>query len=200
MKVKCNAIGKEPQDIDWWDSENKNCHVHWAIDIGGKCWFCPSYKELEVEDYTKECSQCVPIEKIMPECDDCPIKFKCWTADYHIREEGETIAERMEKVGMSYNKYTLRDAVIDHLILDLKDMGIPYKITVMAELKGRGVNDISGKCHAIRRLEFRGANGKKIIYLERMERADDCDVNDIVTTHRFNEDEEPEKWVKEITI
>jgi hypothetical protein len=109
---------------------------------------------------------------------------------------------------VSWNKNTSIDETIDVMIYFIENQGgvkihpswsqttidyfeHPYKVNVIGEVIGRGLNDIGN--HRLRRLEYKGS-----VWLERMERHPDCDCDDWIKAYVYKKEEEPENWEIEI--
>ena len=93
---------------------------------------------------------------------------------------------------MSWDKNTISFSDIDAVIDVLKDVGLDYKLSVMARVRGWGLNDdYTGKeFWELRRLEYGNT-----VYLEKIEQDADCDVDDIITSSKFTKSTEPKDWV-----
>jgi len=92
---------------------------------------------------------------------------------------------------MSWNKNTVSFSPIDMIVGVLSDLKIPYQLSVLATVKGYGLNDdyLDLPDWKIRRLQF-----KNTVYLEQIEQDADCDTDDIITAHKFTIETEPEDW------
>ena len=90
---------------------------------------------------------------------------------------------------MSWDKNTINYSTIDAIVGVLKDIGVDYKLSVIAKVRGRGLNDYEGKVYELRRLEY-----KNIVYLEKIEQEADCDFDDIIRSQKFKLSKEPKGW------
>ena len=93
---------------------------------------------------------------------------------------------------MSWDKNTIRRSDIDAVVDVLKDMGVDYKLSVITKVQGRGLNDSrwdEDTNYDLRRLEYGNA-----VYLEKIEQDADCDINDIISSHKFIRADEPKDW------
>jgi len=92
---------------------------------------------------------------------------------------------------MSWDKNTLIITEVDSTIETLKSFNTPYKLTILGEIRGRGLND-DGEAsypYLIRRLEY-----KDTVILEQMISATDCDTDDVLMSYRFDKKDEPKNW------
>ena len=94
---------------------------------------------------------------------------------------------------MSWNKNTVTLSFVDATIKVLRDLGVPYSLSVIGKVKGIGLND-DDKPYELQRLAY-----SQVVILERMERTTDCDTDDIITSTRFSLRDEPQDWNYEIT-
>ena len=99
---------------------------------------------------------------------------------------------------MSWDKNTVNCSHIDSIVGTLQQLGVPYSLVVMKEVRGRGFNDdipstaapfLVDKFYLIRRLEY-----NKFVILERMERTTDCDTDDLICSYPFDFADEPTDW------
>ena len=109
---------------------------------------------------------------------------------------------------MSWNKNTVVCSGVDVIVEVLRHIGIPYSLSVMKTVMGRGLNDAwqnspiittmntigyqGQKQYDLRRLEY-----NKTVILERMERTTDCDTDDVITSTQFDFADEPMYWLYE---
>jgi len=96
---------------------------------------------------------------------------------------------------MSWDKNTINMSRIDTITDVLKDAGIGYNLLVLAKVRGRGLNDsdmFSDKetYYELRRLEYGNT-----VYLDKIEQDADCDVDDVITSHKFTKETEPKNWI-----
>lgn len=111
---------------------------------------------------------------------------------------------------VSWNKNTSRLSNLDDQVYFLEEAGgvrikddwteekigyyeYPYRFDVIGRVRGRGVGD--PEYLDIRRLEY-----KTSVWLERMERHPDCDMDDLITAHFFKKGQEPTRWDIEIEL
>ena len=90
---------------------------------------------------------------------------------------------------MSWDKQTANLSKLDAVKETLDELEIPYTLTVIAEFRGRGLNDAEGEEHQLRRLQY----ANKVI-LEYAELEADCDTDDKILSRTFGVDEEPKDW------
>jgi len=92
---------------------------------------------------------------------------------------------------MSWDKNTVNCSSLDAIKDILGKHGIPYKISTLTTVEGRGLND--DFCHLppweLRRLEHGG-----YVTLEWIEQDADCDTDDIIQSETFFPEEEPKDW------
>lgn len=102
-------------------------------------------------------------------------------------------------VKISWDKNTISCSEVDNTIELLKEMNVEYKLTILGEVEGNGLNDgmmwEENKKYPIRKLEY---NDKVI--LEKLVRHPDCDVDDNIISEKFNKKEEPRNWEIEVTL
>lgn len=96
---------------------------------------------------------------------------------------------------MSWEKMTVNHSELEAVKRTLDKLKVKYKLTTLGTVTGYGINDYYGRQYAIRKLTF-----KNTIVLERMLRALDCDLDDIIVSYEFKKGKEPKKWKIEITI
>lgn len=94
---------------------------------------------------------------------------------------------------MSWDKNTVRTSALDASLGVLKDLGADYDLTLLADVRGRGLNDGEFQTYDIRRLEY-----KDVVILEHMVRTCDCDVDDVIESFRYTKGAEPENWMPEV--
>lgn len=97
---------------------------------------------------------------------------------------------------MSWNKDTINVSEIDSTIRVLETLNEPYKLIILGEVMGLGLNDTLGhgqEEYPIRKLEFRDK-----VVLERMDRTEDCDADDYLVSFMFDKNKVPKKWKLEI--
>lgn len=94
---------------------------------------------------------------------------------------------------MSWDKNTLNYSDIPLVSRVLKILKEPYKVEIMGEVDGYGLNDLSGEKHRLHKLIFRG----KVI-LEQMVRTHDCDCDDYI--HSVLKNKEPKNWSLEVWV
>lgn len=94
---------------------------------------------------------------------------------------------------MSWEKLTINKSEIDKTIELLKEFKIKYKLTILGEVIGYGLNDDIGidesKKYKIRKLEY-----KDKIVLEQRVKSDDCDMDDYILSFKFDKNKVPKKW------
>jgi hypothetical protein len=92
---------------------------------------------------------------------------------------------------MSWNKNTLNHSQVNRTIELLDELGIPYTLEAIGEVKAIGLNDMMSYIHTywMRRLSY---NDKVI--LEHILRSWDCDVDDIICSEKFDVAHEPQDW------
>ena len=101
---------------------------------------------------------------------------------------------------MSWDKNTVNCSHIDSIVGTLQQLGVPYSLSVMREVRGSGAHDYEAeaprerKVYPLRRLEY-----NKFVILERMERTTDCDTDDLIGSYPFDFADEPKDWEYEIT-
>ena len=98
---------------------------------------------------------------------------------------------------MSWNKNTICISNIDGIVEVLEEAGATYKMTTLGRVAGWGLNDTfeNRKDYPIRKLEY----GDKVI-LERMLRSHDCDVDDVITSFKFDKKDAPQNWEIEVFV
>lgn len=94
---------------------------------------------------------------------------------------------------MSWDKNTVSFSEVDSVINTLSSLEIPYAVEIKDSVLGVGINDgvIYGDdtYYSLRRLVY-----KDIVILEQIEKDVDCDTDDIIISHRFPKEKEPEDW------
>ena len=94
---------------------------------------------------------------------------------------------------MSWDKNTISFSNLNIIKEVLDDFEIPYDITIMETVKGRGLNDEyysdEPKSYNLRRLQY-----DKFVVLEHIEQDAGCDVDDVIRSSKFNLDQEPKDW------
>ena len=98
---------------------------------------------------------------------------------------------------MSWNKNTSNVSQLDATINLLKKMGGSFSLSVLGQVKGRGLNDDYGQgkpLYEIRRLEYQNAKGEAWVMLEQMMRHPDCDCDDLLKSYEFKKGEDPQAW------
>jgi len=92
---------------------------------------------------------------------------------------------------MSWDKNTVRVSNLDAIKQTLDNLGVPYQLTTIGFVKGRGLNDemLELPPHPIRRLQY----GDRVV-LEHIEQDADCDTDDIITSQEFALEKEPGDW------
>jgi hypothetical protein len=100
---------------------------------------------------------------------------------------------------MSWDKNTIVHSEIDAIISIFEEIHYPYKLKILGEVMGCGLNDDDGQIYSIRSLEYKTKKGYNIVLLERMERTSDCDGDDYIVVHKFNKKDVPKNWKLEIT-
>ena len=96
---------------------------------------------------------------------------------------------------MSWDKNTLSFSSVGAVRDVLKDLAVPYQLSVIATFRGRGCNDDpymdgTDTIYELRRLQY----GAKVI-LEYAELDTDCDVDDMVFSQEYKLEDEPQDWV-----
>ena len=100
---------------------------------------------------------------------------------------------------MSWNKNTISMSEIDSIMGVLKEMNIDFKCEEIGKVRGCGLNDYwncgpdEEKYYSLRKLAY-----DNFIILEQIIRANDCDIDDIITSSKFDKDKEPSDWEIEI--
>ena len=94
---------------------------------------------------------------------------------------------------MSWNKNTIVSSQVDPVLEVLNDLGIGYDLTKLGEVYGRGLNDEIGSVYPIRRFQV-----GDMVYLEKMVRTCDCDVDDEIVSSKFLLKDEPIGWSIEV--
>ena len=97
---------------------------------------------------------------------------------------------------MSYDKNTVNTSTVDFAIEMLKDLDIPYELETIGKVQGFGLNDLDypDDFYDIRRLTY-----GDFVILEQMNRTNDCDFDDIISSSKFRIDKEPDDWRIEVT-
>jgi len=102
---------------------------------------------------------------------------------------------------MSYNKNTINRSAVDATIQVLKNLKIPYKLTILGKVIGLGSNnevfeeDIKGilhptnKYYEIKKLEY-----KDVVILEKIIRNNDYDIDDYIMSYEFKINYVPRNW------
>jgi len=107
---------------------------------------------------------------------------------------------------MSWNKNTINRSTVDGTISVLKNLGTPYKVTILGRVMGLGLNDdifqedIKGMLHReSKHYEIRKLKYKDVIILEKMVRSGDCDADDYIVSYEFKINNVPKNWKIEET-
>jgi len=91
---------------------------------------------------------------------------------------------------MSWDKNTVNLSALDSVKQTLDNLEVEYSLSTEAEIMGIGLNDFEDTPpHKLRRLQY-----DKWVMLEQMTRDADCDVDDIISSHTFLLEEEPDNW------
>ena len=92
---------------------------------------------------------------------------------------------------ISWNKNTINRSEINKTIELLKEFKVDYKLKILGKVRGDGLNDdINGTPeHEIRRLEY-----NDFVILEQMIRSQDCDIDDVILSFKFEKSKAPKKW------
>lgn len=98
---------------------------------------------------------------------------------------------------MSWDKNTIITSDIDFIIRLLDRFKVRYKIKIIGEVAGLGLNDyFAGRdVYQIRKLTY-----CDIVVLEQMHRTHDCDSDDVLTSKEFKKKDVPKKWPLETYI
>jgi len=103
---------------------------------------------------------------------------------------------------MSWDKNTRNCSEVDTTIKLLKELKVKFKIKVLGKVIGQGLNDEIGeyglgesKSYPMRRLEYQDN-----VVLEKIIRAPDCDVDDVIVSEKFSKGKEPKRWKIEISM
>lgn len=104
---------------------------------------------------------------------------------------------------MSWNKNTVDLSEVDAAERVLRNLKIPYHLSTLKKVQGRGLNDtddsldnlydLDNQKYLIRRLQYRD-----IVLLEQMVRTCDCDADDVICSYTFNLTSEPKVWIPEV--
>jgi len=92
---------------------------------------------------------------------------------------------------MSWNKNTIRRSEIDKTIELLKEFKVKYKLTTLGKVPGYGLNDAYEDIseYEIRKLEY-----NDFVILEQMIRDPDCDMDDVISSFKFEKSKAPKNW------
>lgn len=97
---------------------------------------------------------------------------------------------------MSWDKCTINLSKLDSVKEILDELKVPYKLTILGEVDGRGLNDDSfmgtaneDVMYKLRRLEYNDN-----VVLEKMVQDADCDSDDYVVSEKFKLSNEPKDW------
>ena len=100
---------------------------------------------------------------------------------------------------MSWNKNTFNISEIDSIIKVLKEISIDFRCEEIGKVRGRGLNDDyycgtdEEKYYSLRKLYY-----NNFVVLEQMIRNSDCDIDDVITSFKFDKDKEPVNWKIEV--
>ena len=90
---------------------------------------------------------------------------------------------------MGWNKNTVNQSRINSIVDTLIKLNITYTLKEMGSVFGHGLNDNDSEPHSIRRLEY-----SDYVVLEQMYRTNDCDTDNVISSHEFKKDKEPKNW------
>lgn len=95
---------------------------------------------------------------------------------------------------MSWNKNTIVRSSLDSVKFTLDKLDYPYELSVLATVRGRGLNDdvLFGGADDDKTYEIRRLKCDKFVVLEQMLHTFDCDSDDYLSSQIFNE--EPKLW------
>jgi len=102
---------------------------------------------------------------------------------------------------MSWNKNTINLSYINSTIEVLDNLKIRYELTDLGKVVGLGNNNgifEENKYHTLRMLKYINENWKEVIILEQMQRIKSCDIDDLIISKSFTEDNVPQRWPLEI--
>jgi hypothetical protein len=91
---------------------------------------------------------------------------------------------------MSWDKNTINASHLNSVKEVLDDLKAKYTLEVKEKVHGMGLNDDEDKIYELRRLSYCG-----FVILERIYQTLDCDADDVITSHKFTQDNEPEDWL-----
>jgi hypothetical protein len=108
---------------------------------------------------------------------------------------------------MSWDKNTINISKISSICETLDILGIPYGLTILGIVDGKGHNDnfsdeVGGKAYSIRMLTFYASSSGifKKYFVEQMQRAIDCDMDDYLVSFEVDcEIFDALSWPLEIT-
>ena len=93
---------------------------------------------------------------------------------------------------MSWDKNTIVFSALSSIKELLDDLNVPYQLSVITRVRGRGINDGAWDeetWYDLRRLQF-----GDFAILENIEQDVDCDTDDIILSHKFELTKEPKDW------
>ena len=98
---------------------------------------------------------------------------------------------------MSWNKNTISLSEIDSTMGVLKDLNVDFRCEEIGKVRGCGLNDywnyeLGEKYYSMRRLIYDDS-----VILEQMIRVNDCDVDDVIISSKFDKEKEPD-WEIEV--
>lgn len=97
---------------------------------------------------------------------------------------------------MGWDKNTIRISGLNEIKKTLGNILFPYKLTILGEVVGHGLEDNQKEPYT--RYEIHRLQYSNYVILEQFERDRDCDTDDIIVSHEFLVDKEPEDWPIEI--
>ena len=98
---------------------------------------------------------------------------------------------------MSWDKNTVNASSINMIISILELETIPYEVVNIGNVTDMGLSSAYDDDEMIPLHKIITNNA---VYLERMERTDDCDFDDFIRMYMFTKANEPAKWDLEITL
>lgn len=98
---------------------------------------------------------------------------------------------------MSWKKQTINLSKIDKIVENLRQEQIPYIISLLGKVEGKGLNDIleneEWRVYQLRRLDYDNK-----IMLERIIQTNDIELDDFIISKVFYKDECPDEWYYKI--
>lgn len=105
---------------------------------------------------------------------------------------------------MSWDKNTINLSNLVGYIELLKELEIPFTIEARGSVKGMGLNDNDewdekNKCPKMKYYLLSKLSVGNLVFIEQMQRTNDCDSDDYIILLKFNKDEVPDNIPLEIT-